>query len=260
MLGKTLLDEGVDYKLSYANNIKAGTATITVTGKGDYRGSASGSFTIGKASQAISAKSTATKALTASLKTAKLAKNQTIDLKALAKVSAKSAVKYTKANGAGGKLIVVNAKTGKVTAKKGLAAGTYSVKVRLAAPANSCYLAAKAKAVTLKIVIKAPQVIKAKASVSKTLSASAKAKKLAKSASFSLKSLAKISAKTTVKYTKVTGAGGKLIVVNAKTGKVTAKKGLGTGTYKVKVKLTAPASARFKAAKAKAVTLKLVVK
>ena len=40
------LTKGVDYKVSYANNDKAGTATVTVTGMGDYMGSLSKNFTI----------------------------------------------------------------------------------------------------------------------------------------------------------------------------------------------------------------------
>ena len=38
-----------NYDVSYSNNTNAGTATVTVTGKGDYSGTASGTFTISKA-------------------------------------------------------------------------------------------------------------------------------------------------------------------------------------------------------------------
>lgn len=40
------LTKGVDYTVSYANNDKVGTATVTVTGMGDYMGSLSKNFTI----------------------------------------------------------------------------------------------------------------------------------------------------------------------------------------------------------------------
>ncbi len=41
------LTEGTDYTdISYSNNVNAGTATVTVTGKGNYTGTASGEFTI----------------------------------------------------------------------------------------------------------------------------------------------------------------------------------------------------------------------
>lgn len=46
--GKTLVN-GTDYTLAYANNTNAGTATITVTGKGNYTGSAPKTFVINAA-------------------------------------------------------------------------------------------------------------------------------------------------------------------------------------------------------------------
>ena len=42
----TTLTENVDYTVAYSNNIKAGTATVTVTGKGDYKGTANKDFAI----------------------------------------------------------------------------------------------------------------------------------------------------------------------------------------------------------------------
>ena len=44
--GKNTLKEGTDYTLSYKNNTNAGTATVTATGKGKYKGTVSGSFTV----------------------------------------------------------------------------------------------------------------------------------------------------------------------------------------------------------------------
>ena len=44
--GSATLVKGTDYTLSYANNVDAGTATVTVTGIGDYAGSADVPFTI----------------------------------------------------------------------------------------------------------------------------------------------------------------------------------------------------------------------
>jgi len=43
------LEKGTDYTVSYSNNRNAGTATITITGKGDYTGSRDVEFTINKA-------------------------------------------------------------------------------------------------------------------------------------------------------------------------------------------------------------------
>ena len=45
----TLLKEGMDYKLSYADNKNAGDATITITGIGKYEGEVYRGFTIVKA-------------------------------------------------------------------------------------------------------------------------------------------------------------------------------------------------------------------
>ena len=44
--GSKTLAAGTDYTLSYSNNINAGTASVTVTGKGDYTGSKKLNFTI----------------------------------------------------------------------------------------------------------------------------------------------------------------------------------------------------------------------
>ena len=44
--GTKVLEKDTDYTLSYKNNINAGTATVTVTGKGNYTGSVSKTFKI----------------------------------------------------------------------------------------------------------------------------------------------------------------------------------------------------------------------
>jgi len=44
--GSKTLTKGTDYTVTYKNNVNAGTATATVTGKGNYKGSKSASFTI----------------------------------------------------------------------------------------------------------------------------------------------------------------------------------------------------------------------
>ena len=45
-IGDVTLEEGVDYDLSYTNNVNVGTATVNVTFKGNYSGTASTSFEI----------------------------------------------------------------------------------------------------------------------------------------------------------------------------------------------------------------------
>ena len=51
--GSTALTSGMDYTVSYKNNTDAGTATATVTGKGNYKGTASKTFTINKAAASL---------------------------------------------------------------------------------------------------------------------------------------------------------------------------------------------------------------
>ena len=100
-------------------------------------------FKIVRASQTISAKSPVAKTIKA---------GKSVNLKKLAGVSAKTAVRYKKANKAGKGKITVNSKTGVVTTKKGLKRGTYKVKVKLTAPKSASYNAATAK-LTLKLTV-----------------------------------------------------------------------------------------------------------
>ena len=44
--GETTLAEGTDYTVEYTNNINVGTATVTITGKGNYTGTTAKTFTI----------------------------------------------------------------------------------------------------------------------------------------------------------------------------------------------------------------------
>lgn len=45
--GKKVLTEGTDYSVSYKNNVNAGTATLTITGQGNYSGELNKNFSIG---------------------------------------------------------------------------------------------------------------------------------------------------------------------------------------------------------------------
>ncbi len=47
-----------------------------------------------------------------------------------------------------------NAKTGKITVKKGTKKGTYRIKVEVMAAGNGNYLASKAKTVSVKVKVK----------------------------------------------------------------------------------------------------------
>ena len=151
-MGDITLKEGTDYSVSYTDNVSTGTAIVTVEGKGNFTDSTFKTFKIGKASQSIKAKNV-TKKYTAAKSIKKLGVAKTINLKKKAKVSAKTEVKFKKANKAGGSKIIV-AKDGTVTVKNGLKRGTYKVKVRLTASADANYKKAANKNITLKIVVK----------------------------------------------------------------------------------------------------------
>ena len=106
-----ILKNDVDYTVEYANNVKPGTATATVVGKGSYTGSVSVSFTI----KPQSAKSDNT------IKASDITKNvskkaQTVNIKAStlggAKLRYSSDNKSVKVN-AGGKITIVKNFTGK---------------------------------------------------------------------------------------------------------------------------------------------------
>ena len=86
------------------------------------------SWTIAKASQTVSAKN-ASKSFQA--KNGKLASKQTINVKTLCKVSAKTTVTYAKSGSWNSNISI--SKTGTITVKKGLKKGTYKCKVKATA-------------------------------------------------------------------------------------------------------------------------------
>ena len=135
------LTEGTDYTLATSSSKKVGSYTVTVTGTGDYSGTVTASYKITKASQSLK--------VTTKTVNAKKAKKTTA--KALTVKGAKTTVTYKKTSGKS--KITVNAKTGKITVKKGLKKGTYKVKVKVSAKATSNYKA-DSKTVTIKVKVK----------------------------------------------------------------------------------------------------------
>lgn len=151
-VGNTTLTEGVDYTISYKNNVNVGTATVTLTATGLSTGARSVTFAITKAANKLTL-AKASKSYKAKKKTGKLAKKKSFKIGA----KAKTKVTYTlsaKAKKAGIKV----SKAGKVTVKKGTKAGTYKIKVKAAASAN--YKASAAKTVKITIKAASPKVVK----------------------------------------------------------------------------------------------------
>lgn len=135
--GAATLEANTDYTVSYKNNTNAGTATVTITGKGKYAGTITKTFKIAKASQTISAQVPSKTYKYATVKK----KNQTFKIGA----SAKTDLSYKSSNT---KNVTVTSK-GVVTVKKKAKKGTYYVTVSAKSTTN--YNAASKQ---IKIVVK----------------------------------------------------------------------------------------------------------
>ena len=147
-----VLKEGVDYTLGWssASPKNAGTYAVTVTGIGDYKGTAKATFKINKAANPL-----AVKAKTANVKFSAVKKKaQTLAVSKVVTFTKKGQGTLTYAKASGNSKITINKKTGKVTVAKGLKKGTYTVKVKIKAAGNANYKASAYKTVSFKIVIK----------------------------------------------------------------------------------------------------------
>ena len=146
------LKEGTDYtaKWSNASSKKAGTYTVTVTGKGIYTGTTKATYKIKKAANTLKIK-----AKTATVKYSKVKKKaQTLKVSKVITFTNKGQGAKTYVKKSGNKKITIAKKTGKVTVKKGLKKGTYKVKVNVKAKGNANYKASAWKTVTFKITVK----------------------------------------------------------------------------------------------------------
>jgi len=212
------LKKGTDYTLAYKNNTGAGKASVTITGKGNYSGSVTKTFTIkpasiAKATMSVPALACTGKALTPQPKVK------------VGGATLKQGTDFT--------ISVKNAK-GKAVALKNLKnAGAYTV----TAKGKGNYTGSVTATLN---VNKGKNTITAKG---KTVSFSAaKLKKAAQSVKAS-KAFTVKGAKGKVSYKKASG-NAKVTVSSA--GKLTVKAGLKKGAYKVKVKVTAAGNANFK--------------
>jgi len=148
--GKTL-SPGIDYKLSYKNNKKAGKATIVVKGMGNFTGTKTVTFKIKQAANSASvSKTSVSKAFAANKKTKKLAAAKTV---ALPKVTTKFGTTKWKVT-AKDKKGVLSLKSGKVQVKKGAKKGTYTMKLKATVSKTANYKAASTKVVTVKVRVK----------------------------------------------------------------------------------------------------------
>ena len=109
--GGKKLTAGTDYTTAYADNVNAGTASVTVTGTGDYEGTITKNFTIGKAAQTLTCtpgRIAVGKSVAVTVKGAKTALTCTSSNKAVAVLTS------TAANNEAGRLTVKGVKAGNV--------------------------------------------------------------------------------------------------------------------------------------------------
>ena len=141
-----VLKNGTDYSVAYKNNRNAGSATATVTLKGNYTGSKTLTFTIKKANQAMTAKGS-----TKTLHYESLKKKSAVIKNAIKVDNTKGTVTYVKTRTVSSK-ITVNKKTGSITVAKGLKKGTYQMTVKVSAAGSSNYKSvSKTVIVTIKV-------------------------------------------------------------------------------------------------------------
>ncbi|MCR5667346.1 MAG: MBG domain-containing protein [Eubacterium sp.] len=129
--GSTTLKNGKDYKISYKNNVNVGKASVVVTGKGNYSGTITKTFTIEKAKPNLKLK-----AKKVTFKAKKLKKKKaTAKIKVTSNSNGKITYKVLSGNKELREKVSVN-KNGKVTVKKGAKKGKVVIKVSIAATKN----------------------------------------------------------------------------------------------------------------------------
>lgn len=136
LAGKTL-KLNRDYKLHFANNIKRGTAIVTVKGTGAYTGSKKASFKIMKYKQPMKC---SLKAKAKTLRASKVSKAPVSIPKPFTVKKAKGKVSFANVSTQKtAKAFKVNPRTGTVTVPKMTKKGTYLLKVRIQAAGSSPY-------------------------------------------------------------------------------------------------------------------------
>lgn len=219
------LTEDMDYRVSYQNNINAGQASYTVTGKGKYTGEVEGQFTI-KAKAIVPT----VKLSTTSYVYKGVVRTPAVTVKDGSVLLTKN-TDYTVTYPAGRK----NAGTYKVTVKMiGNYSGTKTASFTITKAANTLKVKGKTATVKYAKLKKKTQ----RLGVTKVITFTSKGQ----------------GAKTYVKK-----SGNKKITINKKTGKVTIRKKLKKGTYKVKVNVRAAGSTNYKPV-TRTVTFKIRVK
>ena len=132
--GDTLLCKGTDYTVTYANNVKPGTATATIKGKGSYTGSIKLTFKITKIAQSPTVKANAVSVKYSAVKSKKVGVKlgTYLTLK-----NTKGTVTVTKV--AGDAKVTVSSSTNGLIIAKGAKKGPHKIKVRVTAAGSAIY-------------------------------------------------------------------------------------------------------------------------
>ena len=147
-LGDKTLVNGKDYKLSYSNNGLVGTATMTITGINNYKGTKKVTFKITKAANPMTVKGSTVKLSFKSMKKKAAKISGAVAIRKAPGVITYTNVSTTKAL----KKFSVASKTGKITVPKKTAKGTYSLKVKVSST-NSANYYSKTKTVVVKLKV-----------------------------------------------------------------------------------------------------------
>lgn len=153
------LKAGTDYTVKWSNKSpkNAGKYTLTVTGKGNYTGTAKATYRITKADNTLKVKGKTVKVKYKKLKKQSTALKVSKVIKFKKKGQGRKMYKLTsakKGKKSFKKYFRLNKKTGKVTVKKKLKKGTYKVTVKVRAAGNANYKASAWKNVTIKVQVK----------------------------------------------------------------------------------------------------------
>ena len=141
-----ILSEGKDYKVAYKKYLDAGTATVSITGTGNYDYSKNITYTIKKATPTVTLSG---KAKSVKYKTAKKKSTYT---SAVAVSGAKGTKSFYKV--CGSSKLSISKTTGKIKVKKGTKKGTYKIKVKVRSAATRNYNAGMSAAKTIKVKVK----------------------------------------------------------------------------------------------------------
>ena len=138
--GTLALKPGVDFKVTYKNNVNAGKSIVLISGIGNYTGTQSKQFSINKAAQKVTAGNK-----TINIKAKALKKKARIIRPAIITKGSKAKTRITY------KILKVNknkkafklTSSGKLTVKKGTKKGKYKITVRATAASSGNYNAAR---------------------------------------------------------------------------------------------------------------------